>query len=72
MSERLGPISYESESAFKDVFFGLPAEKEYSEKTAETIDAEVKRITDEAYNKARELVEQNRDKVERIASASEV
>jgi cell division protease FtsH len=69
MSERLGPISYESESAFQDVYFGLPGEKEYSEKTAETIDAEVKRITDEAYNKSRELIEQNRDNLERIAKA---
>jgi cell division protease FtsH len=69
MSERLGPISYEQESAFPDIYFGLPGEKEYSEKTAETIDSEIKRITDEAYNKARELIEQNKDNLERIARA---
>jgi len=69
MSDRLGPISYESESAFQDIYFGLPGEKEYSEKTAETIDIEVKRITDEAYHKARELIEANRDRVEEIAKA---
>ncbi len=69
MSERLGPISYESVFGEKDAYFVMPGEKEYSEKTAETIDDEVKRITDEAYNKARELIESNRDKLERIAKA---
>jgi len=69
MSERLGLISYEQESAFPDIYFGLPGEKEYSEKTAETIDTEIKRITDEAYHKARELIEQNKDNLERIARA---
>jgi cell division protease FtsH len=69
MSDRLGPISYEPESAFPDIYFGLPGEKEYSEKTAETIDIEVKRITDEAYHKSRELIEANKDKVEEIAKA---
>jgi len=69
MSEQLGLVSYESEAAFQDMYYGLPGEKEYSEKTAETIDAEVKRITDEAYDKSRELIERNRDKLERIAKA---
>jgi cell division protease FtsH len=46
-----------------------PGEKEYSEKTAEAIDREVKRITDEAYKKAKELMEANKDKLERIAKA---
>ncbi len=68
MSDRLGPVSYESEFGPQDIFM-LPGEKEYSEKTAETIDSEVKRITDEAYNKARGLIEANRDKLERIAKA---
>jgi cell division protease FtsH len=69
MSQRLGPISYEPDSGFNDAYYVLPGEKEYSEKTAETIDSEIKLITDEAYNKARELIEANRDKLERIAKA---
>ncbi len=69
MSERLGLVSYEPDSGFNDAYYVLPGEKEYSEKTAETIDSEVKLITDEAYNKARELIEANRDKLERIAKA---
>jgi cell division protease FtsH len=69
MSERLGPISYEPDSGFNDAYYVLPGEKEYSEKTAEIIDNEVKRITDEAFNKARELIEANREKLEQIAKA---
>jgi cell division protease FtsH len=68
MSERLGPISYDPDSGLNDIYF-MPGEKEYSEKTAETIDSEVKRITDEAFNKARELIEANRGKLENIAKA---
>ncbi len=69
MSERLGAISYEPEYGFKDLYLVMPGEREYSEKTAETIDNEVKRINDEAYHKARELIEANKDKVEHIAKA---
>jgi cell division protease FtsH len=69
MSDRLGAISYESDFNGKDFFYGFPSEKEYSEKTAESIDEEVKRITDEAYKNTKDLIEQNRDKLERIAKA---
>jgi len=69
MSERLGPVSYESDFGSKDAYFVMPGEKDYSEKTAETIDAEIKRITDDAYNKAKQLIEANSDKLERIAKA---
>jgi cell division protease FtsH len=69
MSNELGPISYSSETGIKDMIYLAPGEKEYSEKTAEAIDSEVKRITDEAYKKAKELMEANKDKLERIAKA---
>jgi len=69
MSEELGPISYEPDWAVKDLVYVMPGEKEYSEKTAEAIDSEVKKITNEAYKKAEELVESNKDKLERIAKA---
>jgi cell division protease FtsH len=49
--------------------FLMPGEKEYSERTAETIDNEVKKITDEAYKKAKELIAKNKDKLQRIAKA---
>ena len=41
----------------------------YSQKTAETIDCEVKRIVQECYDTARELLQTNRDKLDTLASA---
>ncbi|GAG15274.1 unnamed protein product, partial [marine sediment metagenome] len=69
MSDELGLISYGPDSSLKDMIYIMPGEKEYSEKTAEAIDSEVKKITDEAYKKARDLIEANKDKLERIAKA---
>lgn len=69
MSDELGPISYEPESGLKDLFYGLPVEREYSEKTAEVIDGEVKKLTAQAYKSAKELMEANKDKLEQIAKA---
>jgi len=69
MSDELGLISYGPDAGLKDMMYVMPGEKEYSEKTAEAIDKEIKRITDEAYKKAKELIESNKDKLERIAKA---
>jgi cell division protease FtsH len=69
MSDELGLISYESDFAFGDIWYPIPGEREYSEKTAEAIDHEVRKITDEAYKKAKELIEANKDKLDRIAKA---
>jgi cell division protease FtsH len=69
MSEKLGPISYDHDASGQDLIYGLPMEKEYSEKTAEVIDAEIKAITDDAYQKAKALIEANRENLDRIAKA---
>ena len=69
MSEKLGPISYEPNSGLKDLRYIIPGEKEYSEKTAEEIDSEVKKLVDQAYKKSKELIEANKDKLEKIAKA---
>jgi len=42
---------------------------DYSQKTAELIDKEVKTVIDEAYSKASQLVETNKDKIEAITKA---
>jgi cell division protease FtsH len=69
MSASLGLISYNSDLGFEDRLYPMPGEKEYSEKTAEKIDSEIKRLCDEAYNEAKELLNTNRDKLERVATA---
>jgi cell division protease FtsH len=69
MSTQLGPISYGPDQGLKDAAFFIPMEKEYSEKTAQEIDIEVKAITDEAYQKAKTLIEAHKDQLQRIAKA---
>ncbi|UCC22897.1 MAG: ATP-dependent zinc metalloprotease FtsH [Planctomycetota bacterium] len=69
MSDELGPISYGPDSGLRDMIYVLPGEKDYSERTAEAIDGEVKKITDEAYTKAKKLIDSNRDKLEKVAKA---
>jgi cell division protease FtsH len=69
MSERLGHVLYGESQEY--VFLGrdMMRAKDYSEQTAQEIDNEVKRITDEAYATAKNMIETNRDKLELIAKA---
>jgi cell division protease FtsH len=69
MSSELGLISYGPDMGAKEPVYMVPAEKEYSEKTAETIDGEVKKLTDEAFGKAKKIINANKDKLESIAKA---
>ena len=66
MSERLGLIHYSDENKAIVPDFGP---KEYSDKTADLIDQEVKAIIDEAYGHTSKLIEANRDKLQRLAQA---
>lgn len=68
MSELLGPISYGEDSGGTD-YYALPTEREYSEKTAQEIDQEIKTLVAEAYRMAKTVIETNRDKLESIAQA---
>jgi cell division protease FtsH len=67
MSEKLGNVLYGDSQEY--IFLGrdFMRTKDYSEQTAQEIDAEVKRIIDEANQTAKELIEANRDKLEIIA-----
>jgi cell division protease FtsH len=69
MSERLGNVLYGESQEY--VFLGrdMMRTKDYSEQTAEEIDAEVKRIIDEAYQTAKAIIDNNRDKLELIADS---
>jgi cell division protease FtsH len=69
MSDKLGNVLYGESQEY--VFLGrdMMRTKDYSEKIAQEIDDEVKRIIDEAHNTARELINANRDKLEMIAKA---
>jgi cell division protease FtsH len=69
MSEAIGPVSYSDDG--QDVFLGrdFVARKNYSERTAQEIDAEVTRIVSENYALAKQLIEDNRELLDRIAEA---
>ena len=69
MSDHLGPINYGNDQGIKETSYLMPSEREYSEKTAEEIDVEIKRITEDAYGMARKLIEEHKDKLEGVAQA---
>ena len=69
MSEKLGLINYGPETDSRNMVFVMPGEKDYSESTAQQIDEEIRRITKQAYEGARKLIEENKDKLDRIAKA---
>jgi len=69
MSEAIGPVSFDDDSG--DVFLGrdFMTRKNYSEKTAEQIDAEVKRLLSQLYGEAKDVLVGNRGLLDRIAEA---
>jgi len=69
MSDRLGMVQYGDDDEF--VFLGreMTRAKVYSESVAQQIDGEVKRIIDEAYKIAKDLITTNIDKLELIAKS---
>ena len=65
MSEKLGNISYfESNNPY---YGGPGVDKKYSEHTARLIDEEVHSIIDQAQQQVREILSNNRDKLEMLA-----
>ncbi len=67
MGDEVGPIDYGGDG-LSDMYYPA-ASREVSERTAELIDREIKKLIDDAYMKARALIEGNRDKVEALAKA---
>jgi len=69
LSEKLGPLAYEEEEG--EVFLGkqMSQRKAMSEQTAEEIDREVRAIIDSCYGRAKQILEDNRDKLDLMADA---
>ncbi|MFZ5945253.1 MAG: ATP-dependent zinc metalloprotease FtsH [Bacillota bacterium] len=67
MSDELGPITFGNKQ--EQVFLGrdIARDRNYSEAVAFAIDKEVKRIMEEAYQKAEKLLQDNLDKLHLIA-----
>lgn len=68
MSDKLGPRAYGGGN--QQIFLGreLSEQRDYSEHYAEEIDNEVKRILQSAYDRARSILTQNRQKLDELAN----
>jgi cell division protease FtsH len=66
MSDKLAPLSYEDHD--DNIFIGreMTQAKGYSEATAQQIDAEVALLVDQAYQKAKKILEENIDILHRL------
>jgi cell division protease FtsH len=70
MSDEMGMISYSDQD--QEVFLGkswASAGRTHSEATQQRVDMEIKRIIDEQYKRAHDILENNRDKVEAMVKA---
>ncbi|NEX61602.1 ATP-dependent zinc metalloprotease FtsH [Noviherbaspirillum galbum] len=67
MSETLGTMVYEDSE--QDAYFGRMSSKTVSEATQQKVDSEIRAILDGQYNLSRQLLEENREKVEIMANA---
>ena len=66
MSERLGPRTFGNKQEL--VFLGreISEQRNYSEKVAEEIDEEVRRLVDHAYQTARSVITENNDRMQKL------
>jgi len=69
MSDKLGPLTLRGKET--EIFLGrdFTKEKAYSEKTAQMIDEEVKKIVEDCRNRAKDLLRKNKAKLNRLAKA---
>jgi cell division protease FtsH len=69
MSEALGPLTYGKKE--EQVFLGkeFNRHQDYSENTALQIDAEIKRIVSEQYQRAERTLAENKQVLQRVAEA---
>jgi len=67
MSEQLGPMVYGQKEEL--IFLGreISEQRDYSEAVAEQIDQEVRRLVNEAYTRARQILSEYRDKLDAVA-----
>src|SRR3982751_2117787 len=69
MSERIGPLAVGDKE--QEIFLGreFAQRREISERTAQMVDDEVKRLIEEDYARARIILDENRELLDRIAQA---
>ena len=67
MSDRLGPVTLGRQQG--NMFLGreISAERDFSEETASAIDEEVRRLVDQAYDRAKQVMLENRHILDKLA-----
>ena len=69
MSEKMGPLTYGSKEEQVFLGRGMSSDKNFSDETAKLIDEEVKMLVMGGYNRATELLQNNRSILENLAQA---
>ena len=64
MNKEVGTLSYYDSTGEQEYSFGKP----YSEKTSELIDSEVRKMIESAYEEAKAILRDNREKLDRLAA----
>jgi cell division protease FtsH len=67
MSDTLGPVNFGEDERQPFLGYSLSQGRTYSEATAAQIDAEVRRIVEDAHRRTRKILIENRDKLEALA-----
>lgn len=69
MSDEMGPLTFGQKE--EQIFLGkeFARHRDYSEQTAKSIDSEIHTIVSDHYQKARKIIEDSKETVERIAEA---
>ncbi|MEZ4832797.1 MAG: hypothetical protein R2873_12540 [Caldilineaceae bacterium] len=67
MSEKLGPIQYGEREEMVFLGRGIGETRNYSDKVAQEIDEEVRRLVDEAYQRTRQILITHRDKLDDVS-----
>jgi len=67
MSKNMGPLAYGEKQ--EEIFIGrdIVNRQNYSESTSQKIDSEIKTLVSSAHEKAREILTEKRDVIERVA-----
>ncbi|WP_372005818.1 ATP-dependent zinc metalloprotease FtsH [Tistrella mobilis] len=69
MSDKLGPLNYGEGDNEPFLGYAVTQSRGISEATANVIDQEVRRIVETAYDRARTILTENHDQLERVAQA---
>jgi cell division protease FtsH len=67
MSDKIGPLNFGDDDQQPFLGYALTQPRDYSEETAAKVDAEVKRLVEEAHERARRLLQDNRSKLDLLA-----